>query len=232
MPLTFMGLGEHPCFPYIRTTRNSLINVVISSSLTLDTACSSSIHCLHVAVAALEAKECDGAIIAGANLIFAPESFLVNAKSGTLSATSSCRTFDVSADGYGRAEGVSAVYLKRLSSAMRNKDNIRAVIRGTAINSCVYNPHQSYAEQSSLQLGFYSDGKTPGITLPSADLQEAVIRKAYSNAGLEFSDTDYIECHGTGTPVGDPIEAEALRRCFSSCRTSTLKIGSVSIEQL
>lgn len=74
----------------------------------------------------------------------------------------------------------------------------------------------------------YSNGKTLGITQPSVDLQEAVIRKAYAAAGLAFNDTDYVECHGTGTPVGDPIEIEAVLRCFSDSRDSPLFIGAVS----
>ncbi|KAI1768203.1 putative polyketide synthase [Hypoxylon sp. FL1150] len=175
-------------------------------SFTLDTACSSSIYGLHVAVSALKAGECDGAIVAGVNLILTPESQVAATKTGVLSPTSTCHTFDVSADGYGRAEGVNAVYLKRMSAALRDGDNIYAVIRGTAVNS---------------------NGRTPGITLPSADLQEAVVRKAYHTAGLDFIDTDYIECHGTGTAVGDPIEVDALGRCFSLQRTSPLMIGSV-----
>lgn len=104
-------------------------------SFTLDTACSSSIYCLHNAVTALENGECDAAIVAGANLVTAPEQHLGTMKGGVLSATSTCHTFDSSADGYGRAEGVSAIYLKRLSTATKNNDPIRAVVRGTAINS-------------------------------------------------------------------------------------------------
>ncbi|KAI5921029.1 putative polyketide synthase [Camillea tinctor] len=175
-------------------------------SFTLDTACSSSIYSLHVAVAALLAGECDGAVVAGVNLILTPESQIAATKTGVLSPTSTCHTFDISADGYGRAEGVNAVYLKRLSSALRDRDNICAVIRGTALNS---------------------NGRTSGVSLPSADLQEAVIRKAYRGAGLTFTETDYVECHGTGTAVGDPIEIEALGRCFSSTRSLPLMIGSV-----
>lgn len=101
-------------------------------------------------------------------------------KAGVLSPTGTCHTFDVTADGYGRADGLGALYLKKLSKAIADRDTIRSVIRGTAVNS---------------------NGKTPGISLPSADGQEAVIRKAYAKAGLSnFSDTQYVECHGTGTP--------------------------------
>lgn len=128
-------------------------------------------------------------------------------KGGVLSPTSTCHTFDASADGYGRGEAVNVIYVKRLSAAIRDRDNIRAVIRGTAINS---------------------NGKTPGITLPSSKLQEAVIRKAYANAGLQFADTDYVECHGTGTAVGDPIEVEGIGRCFGGRSGDPLMIGAVS----
>ncbi|RAL62711.1 hypothetical protein DID88_004554 [Monilinia fructigena] len=126
-------------------------------------------------------------------------------KGGVLSPTSTCHTFDASADGYGRAEAVNSVYLKSLSSALRDGNKIWGVVRGTAINS---------------------NGRTPGITLPSAKLQEAVIRKAYASANLNFDETDYIECHGTGTAVGDPIEVDGLQSCFGP-REWPLKIGSV-----
>ncbi|KAI0828782.1 polyketide synthase-like protein [Hypoxylon sp. FL0890] len=175
-------------------------------SLSLNTACSSSLYCLHTAVRAIEAGDCENAIVAGANLIMSPEQHLETMKGGVLSRTSSCHTFDESADGYGRAEGVNAVYLKRLSSALKDGDKIWGVIRGTAVNS---------------------NGKTPGIAQPSADLQEEVIRKAYSNAKLSFADTDYIECHGTGTSRGDVIEVEALGRCFAPREGYPLLVGSV-----
>ncbi|KAI0895264.1 putative polyketide synthase [Annulohypoxylon nitens] len=175
-------------------------------SLSLNTACSSSLYCLHTAVRAISAGDCDDAIVAGANLIMSPEQHLETMKGGVLSGRSSCHTFDESADGYGRAEGVNAVYLKRLSSALRDGNKIWGVIRATAVNS---------------------NGRTPGIAQPSADLQEAVIRKAYTHAGLDFPDTDYIECHGTGTSIGDKIEVDALGRCFASRQGLPLMIGSI-----
>jgi acyl transferase domain-containing protein len=103
--------------------------------LTLDTACSSTIYALHHAINAIQAGDCDGAIVAGANLITSPEQHLGTAKGGFLSPTSACHTFDTSADGYARAEGVNAIYIRRLSSAMKNENKIHAVIRGTAINA-------------------------------------------------------------------------------------------------
>ncbi|KAJ0418285.1 hypothetical protein BJY00DRAFT_288259 [Aspergillus carlsbadensis] len=190
----------------IMSNRISHVFNLQGPSLTLDTACSSSIYALHQAAAALQAGDCDGAIVAGANLITSPEQHMGTMKGGVLSPTSTCHTFDSSADGYGRAEGVNAIYVKRLSSAIRAGDNIRAIIRSTAVNS---------------------DGYTPGITLPSADAQEKVIRRAYARAGLEFADTDYVECHGTGTAVGDPIEVDALSRCFTPRLGEPLLIGSV-----
>ncbi|KAK7954812.1 polyketide synthase [Apiospora saccharicola] len=175
-------------------------------SLTLDTACSSTIYALHHAVTAIKNGDCDGAIVAGANLIISPEQHLGTAKGGFLSPTSTCHTFDVSADGYARGEGVNAIYINRVSAAAERGNKIRSIIRGTAINA---------------------NGRTPGITLPSATLQEKVVRKAYENAGLEFADTDYIECHGTGTAVGDPIEVDALASCFTAREGAPLMIGSV-----
>ncbi|KAH6656006.1 hypothetical protein BKA67DRAFT_515368 [Truncatella angustata] len=175
-------------------------------SFVLDTACSSSLYCLHVACSALWAGECTSALVAGANLIQSPDQHLGTMKAGVLSKTSTCHTFDSSADGYGRAEGVGVLLVKKLSDAIRDGDTIRSVIRGTAINS---------------------NGKTNGITLPSADGQEAVIRKAYDQAGLDYYGTQYVECHGTGTAVGDPIEVEALSRVFQRPKGSPLLIGSV-----
>ncbi|KAJ8129296.1 hypothetical protein O1611_g4338 [Lasiodiplodia mahajangana] len=173
-------------------------------SLTLDTACSSSIYCLHLAVAALKAGDCDGALIASSNLVMSPNSHVAAMKAGMLSPTSTCHTFDASADGYARAEAVNAIYLKRLSSALRNNDTIFAVVRGTATNS---------------------NGHTPGVVNPSSEFQEAVMRKAYRTANLGFHDTDYVECHGTGTELGDLVETTALSNCFLSGRDSPLKIG-------
>ena len=122
---------------YIPPSSHPQLNALKLSSFTLDTACSSSIYCLHNAVVALQNGDCDAAIVAGANLITAPEQHLGTMKGGVLSPTSTCHTFDASADGYGRAEGISALYVKRLSTALRDGDPIRAVVRATAINAYV-----------------------------------------------------------------------------------------------
>jgi acyl transferase domain-containing protein/NADPH:quinone reductase-like Zn-dependent oxidoreductase len=175
-------------------------------SFVLDTACSSSLYALHTACSALRMGDCSAAVVAGANLVQTPELHLTMVKAGFLSPTSQCHTFDSSADGYGRGEGVGALYLKRLSDAIRDGDPIRSVIRGTSVNS---------------------NGHTNGLTLPSVSGQEAVIRKAYAMAGLPTDETDYIEAHGTGTAVGDPIEVEALSRVFKHKSGRPTLIGSV-----
>ncbi|KAI4237003.1 MAG: hypothetical protein LQ349_002190 [Xanthoria aureola] len=189
----------------ILANRLSYVFDLRGPSFALDTACSSTMYCLHNAVVALQGHDCDAAIVAGANLITAPEQHLGTMKGGVLSPTSTCHTFDASADGYGRAEGVSALYVKKLSTALKAGDPIRAVIRGTAINA---------------------NGKTSGITQPSIEGQAEVIRKAYHKAGIHAKDTPYVECHGTGTSVGDPMEVEALSKVFLRDRVSPLLLGA------
>ena len=168
-------------------------------------------YALHLAVSAIRNGDCDGAIIAAANWISDPSMQIVLDKLGALSPTSRCHTFDVSADGYARGEGFAAIYLKKSSIAVSDGLPIRAMIRGTAVNA---------------------NGKTGGITRPSARGQEDAIRKAYENAGnLPFSDTTFFECHGTGTPAGDPLEVAAVGNVFASSRSNApedrLLIGSI-----
>ena len=152
-------------------------------------------YALHLAVNAIRAGDCDSAVVASAIWIADPGTQIALDKLGALSASSRCHTFDSRAEGYARGEGYGAIYLKRPSLAVADKSPIRAMIRGTAINS---------------------NGRTGGITRPSAAGQETVIREAYRNAGdLPFADTTYFECHGTGTYVGDPIEVAAVGRVFA-----------------
>ncbi|KAI1379228.1 hypothetical protein F4677DRAFT_453263 [Hypoxylon crocopeplum] len=150
----------------------------------------------------------DGAVVGGTNLILDAAVQMAVDKMGVLSHTSTCHTFDSSADGYGRAEGIGALYLKRLSDAIRDGDPIRGVIRGTAANA---------------------NGKTSGITQPSAIGQEKVIRTAYAFAGnLDPDETSYFECHGTGTPVGDPIELRGITNMFlENSKRESLLVGAV-----
>ena len=108
-----------------------------SCSVTIDTACSGALVALHLACQALQAGECDGAVIGASNLFLSPDYALSLTRLGAIAADGQCKTFDASANGYGRGEGTNAVYVKRLSDAIRDGDNIRAVIRGTSSNRCV-----------------------------------------------------------------------------------------------
>ncbi|KAF2811308.1 putative polyketide synthase [Mytilinidion resinicola] len=179
-------------------------------SFTINTACSSSVYATHNACHALRTRDCNGAIVAGVNLIITVDQHMNTAKLGILSPTSTCHTFDASADGYGRAEGAGALYLKRLSDAIRDGDPVRGVIRSSAVNT---------------------NGKVPsmGITHPSVKGQERVIRAAYERAGLDPAKTLYFELHGTGTPVGDPIEVRAVANAMNDTRSkdAPLAIGAI-----
>ena len=175
----------------ILANRLSYIFNLTGPSCTLDTACSSTIYALHQACLALETNECDMVLVAGANLIQSPEQHIATVKAGILSASSMCRTFDTSADGYGRAEGVSAILITRLEWVASANYPVRSVIRATAVNRlvdrlCLMQDHIVLTRPSSA-------GKTTGITQPSAVSQEAVIRKAYGKANLPLDETDYVE---------------------------------------
>ena len=208
MSSTFTVQGIQPpdlCAPAARTDHD------LDDSLATNTACSSSMYALHLAVSAIRSGDCDGAIVAAANWISDPSMQIVLDKLGALSPTSRCHTFDASADGYARGEGFVALYLRKSSVAVLDGLPIRALIRGTAVNA---------------------NGKTGGITRPSARGQEDAIRKAYENAGnLPFSDTTFFECHGTGTQAGDPLEVSAIGNVFASSRSNApedrLLIGSI-----
>ena len=158
-------------------------------ALSVDTACSSSLVAFHLACQSLRAGECRVALAAGVNLILAPYGFILASKGRMLSPDGRCKTFDASADGYGRGEGCGVVVLKRLADAQADGDRILAVVRGTALNQ---------------------DGRSGGLTVPSGAAQEAVVRLALADAGLTPDQVSYVEAHGTGTSLGDPIEVQAL----------------------
>lgn len=185
-------------------TANSILSNRISyffdwkgPSMTIDTACSSSLVALHQAVQSLRSGESDVAVVAGANLILNPQPFIAESQVRMLSPTSRCRMWDSRADGYVRGDGFAVVILKRLGDAATDKDHIFSVIRETAVNM---------------------DGRTASITMPNSASQVALIRETYEQVGLDCRrSTDrcqYFEAHGTGTPTGDPIEAEAVRTAF------------------
>jgi acyl transferase domain-containing protein len=174
-------------------------------AITVDTACSSSLVAVHQACAALRAGECETAIAGGVSLLLAPEYSVNFRKAGMLADDGRCKTFDAAADGFARAEGCGLLVLKRLSVALRAGDRVRAVIPGSAVNQ---------------------DGASGGLTVPSGPSQEAVIRNALRTAGRNPAQIDYIEAHGTGTSLGDPIEVQAINEVFTG-RDRPLAIGSV-----
>ena len=181
-------------------TTNSLLSNRVSwfydlkgPSMTLDTACSSSMVSLHLACQTLLSKESNISIVSGVTMISYPTDIVGMSNHGFLGASGKCFSFDHRAEGYGRGEGVGTVIVKRLSDAIRDGNTIRAVVRATALNQ---------------------DGRTPGISLPSTEAQVKLIRRVYQSAGLDPRDTLMVEAHGTGTAAGDPIEAAALARSF------------------
>lgn len=177
-------------------------------ALAIDTACSSALVAVHLAARALRAGECDLALAGGVNLILAPELSICFSRAGMLSPDGRCRTFDAGATGYGRSEGCGLVVLKRLSKARTDGDRVMAVIRGSAVNQ---------------------DGSSNGLTAPNGLAQEALIRAALADAGLDPLEVDFVETHGTGTPLGDPIEVEALAAVYAKGRSSErpLMLGAV-----
>ncbi|MFB2772731.1 type I polyketide synthase [Pelatocladus sp. BLCC-F211] len=176
-------------------------------SLSVDTACSSSLVALHLACQSLRTGESNLVLAGSVNLILSPYASIAFAKSRMLASDGRCKTFDAAANGFTRGEGCGVVVLKRLSDAIRDKDNIVAMIRETAINQ---------------------DGASSGLTVPNGPSQQAVIRQALANADMTPDLIDYVEAHGTGTALGDPIEVQALGEVFKDpSRDCPLLIGSV-----
>ncbi|MGN4002901.1 bongkrekic acid type I polyketide synthase BonA, partial [Burkholderia gladioli] len=177
-------------------------------TLAVDTACSSSLVALHLACESLLARRCDAAMAAGVNLLLGESGFAAFEAAGMLSPESRCKTFDASANGYVRGEGCAAVLLKRLADARRDGDAIAAVIRGSAINH---------------------DGASAGLTVPNETAQRRVIEAALARAGLAPADVAYLEAHGTGTSLGDPIEVQAAAAALGAGREASrpLLLGSV-----
>ncbi|GAA0442331.1 type I polyketide synthase [Streptomyces stramineus] len=177
-------------------------------SLVVDTACSSSLVALHHACEALRAGRCGMALAAGVHVLLSPFEFIGFAQASMLSPTGRCRPFSAEADGYVRAEGGGLVVLKPLARAVADGDTVHAVILRSAVNT---------------------DGRTPGLAQPSAEAQEALLRQVYAAPGISADDVAYVEMHGTGTPVGDPVECRAVGRALGTRRSpgTDLPVGSV-----
>ncbi|WAC89959.1 type I polyketide synthase [Mycobacterium sp. Aquia_213] len=162
-------------------------------AIVLDTACSSSLVTIHLACQSLRWRESDTALVGGTNLLLSPVASIACSRWGMLSPEGQCKTFDAGANGYVRSEGAGVVVLKRLSDAQRDGNRILAVVRGSAVNQ---------------------DGASSGVTVPNGPAQQALLRQALTVAKLTPADIDYIEAHGTGTPLGDPIELDSLSTVF------------------
>ncbi|WP_432001030.1 beta-ketoacyl synthase N-terminal-like domain-containing protein, partial [Streptomyces sioyaensis] len=177
-------------------------------SMTLDTAQSSSLVAVQTACDSLRRGDCDTALAGGVHLNLAPESTIAMARFGALSPSGRCHTFDARADGFVRGEGGGLVVLKPLSKALADGDHVHCVIRGGAVNN---------------------DGGGPGLTTPDAAAQEEVLRLACARAGIHPGDIGYVELHGTGTKVGDPIEAASLGAALGTDprRSTPLPVGSI-----
>ena len=177
-------------------------------SLVIDTACSSSLVGVHLACQSLWSGETSLALAGGVNLILTPLLTVGFSKLTALSPDGRCKAFDASANGFVRSEGAGIVVLKPLTQAINDRDPVYGIIRGSAVNQ---------------------DGRTNGLTAPNQQSQEAVLREAYQRAGIPPSQVDYIEAHGTGTLLGDPIEIRALGQVLSQNRdrNKSVRIGSV-----
>ncbi|MFN6483917.1 MULTISPECIES: polyketide synthase [unclassified Nostoc] len=192
----------------IAANRLSYLLDLRGPSWAVDTACSSSLVAVHQACQSLRQGDSQLALAGGVNLILAPQLTISFSQTGMMAADGRCKTFDSSADGYVRGEGCGVVVLKRLCDALRDGDNILALIKGSAVNQ---------------------DGRSNGLTAPNGISQQEVIWQALKNANVQPAQISYVEAHGTGTSLGDPIEVNSLKEVLMVGRTSEQPcwIGSV-----
>jgi len=175
-------------------------------SISVDTACSSSLVAFSYAVNDIRSGVCDMAIVGGVNFMLRPEYAVAMSKGQFLARDGLSKSFDARADGYGRGEGAGVVILKPLDQALADSDHVLAVVDEVGVNQ---------------------DGRTHGITVPSAESQQVLMEKVISRASLAAQSIQYVEAHGTGTPVGDPIEAAAISSVYGQQRADLCKIGSL-----
>lgn len=175
-------------------------------AVAVDTACSSALVAVHQACQALQSGDCDLALAGGVNVLLSPVTVVAASRARMLSPVGRCKTFDASADGYVRSEGCGVLVLKRLSDARRDGDRVCAVIPASSVNQ---------------------DGASSGLTVPNGGAQQRLIEATLARAGLTGADVDYLEAHGTGTPLGDPIEVQAAAAAYGDGRDRPLLMGSV-----
>ncbi|HEY0139905.1 MAG TPA: SDR family NAD(P)-dependent oxidoreductase [Thermoanaerobaculia bacterium] len=197
-----MRESRHDIAPYISTgtvhsilaNRVSFLFNLRGRSEAVDTACSSSLVALHNAIRDIQSGECEAAIVGGVNALITPTMFISHSKSGMLSPDGQCKTFSAAANGYVRAEGVGVLFIKPLRLALRDRDHVHAVIKSSAVNH---------------------GGRSNFLTSPSTAAQAAVVMSALRRGSIDPGSMDYIEAHGTGTPLGDPIEIDGLKKAFA-----------------
>ncbi|MDE2255111.1 MAG: acyltransferase domain-containing protein, partial [Betaproteobacteria bacterium] len=193
----------------VAANRLSYVFDLHGPSLAIDTACSSSLVALHHACNALASGQASAALVGGVNVLLHPYPFVGFTKASMLSAQGRCRPFAEGGDGYVRAEGGAVLLLKPLSEALAEGNRVLAVIRASGVNA--------------------DGGRKSGLTIPSVDGQTELLRSVLAKAGLQPDDVDFLEAHGTGTKIGDPIEAEAIGRVYGVGRPAhkPLPIGSI-----
>ncbi|WP_247406531.1 type I polyketide synthase, partial [Bradyrhizobium sp. 76] len=177
--------------------------------MAVDTACSSALVALHLGAEHLRSGRCDLAIVGGVQVASSPEAFVVLSQTRALASDGRSKTFSDAADGYGRGEGAAVVAMMRLEDAQAQGKRILGVVRGTAVNH---------------------DGASSGLTVPNGIAQQKTLRAALADARLDAADVDVVECHGTGTSLGDPIEVQALHAVYGQARPEDLgrvKLGAV-----
>ena len=208
-PLEQINIGAHTNLGSalcITANRISYFYNLKGPSMAVDTACSSSLNAVHLACRSIWENDADLAFAGGCNAILKPEPQMGFSKGGFLSPDGKCYAFDSRANGYVRSEGAGVIIIKPLSRAMEDGDIVYATIRGSGVNQ---------------------DGATKGISVPSGDAQQEMIKMAYEDAGVDTRHVKYVEAHGTGTFVGDPIEAKSIGKIVGSHRKDHCYIGSV-----